>query len=344
MNPFTADSIPDQTGRTAVVTGANSGIGQQAATALARKGARVVLACRDERRGRDAEQRVRSLSGSSAVELRLLDLSSLASVRRFAEQWTEPLDVLVNNAGVMATPRTLTEDGFEQQFGINHLGHFALTGLLLEHLRAAEAPRVVSVSSLAHKRGRINFSDLQSEKRYRRWSAYQQSKAANLYFMVELDRRARAAGWPLASVAAHPGLANTNLTAGMQLPAVLDVFPLDVLVNNAGVMATPRTLTEDGFEQQFGINHLGHFALTGLLLEHLRAAEAPRVVSVSSLAHKRGRINFSDLQSEKRYRRWSAYQQSKAANLYFMVELDRRARAAGWPLASVAAHPGLANT
>ncbi|MBG6182454.1 NAD(P)-dependent dehydrogenase (short-subunit alcohol dehydrogenase family) [Arthrobacter sp. CAN_A214] len=224
MSPFTADSIPDQTGRTIVITGANSGIGHQAATALARKGARVVLACRDEGRGHDAEKRIRSLSGSSTVELRLLDLSSLASVRRFADEWTGPLDVLINNAGVMATPRKVTEDGFEQQFGINHLGHFALTGLLLEHLQEAEAPRVVSVSSLAHKRGRINFADLQSTKRYRRWSAYQQSKVANLYFMIELDRRTRAAGWPLASVAAHPGLANTNLTAGMNLPTALDAF------------------------------------------------------------------------------------------------------------------------
>jgi len=124
----------------------------------------------------------------------------------------------------MATPRGTTADGFELQFGTNHLGHFALTGLLLSNLKEAGSSRVVTLSSLAHKRGRIDFSDLQSERSYRRWGAYGQSKIANLYFMVELDRRARAAGWDLTSVAAHPGLANTNLTAGMQAPAVLDVF------------------------------------------------------------------------------------------------------------------------
>jgi NAD(P)-dependent dehydrogenase (short-subunit alcohol dehydrogenase family) len=222
MASFTPEDIVDLTGRSAVVTGANSGIGQQVAIALARKGARVILACRDEGRGREAERRVQALSGSTAVELRLLDLSRLASVRRFAAEWSGPLDLLINNAGVMATPRALTDDGFEQQLGINHLGHFALTGLLLEPLRAAGSSRVVSVSSLAHKRGRINFDDLQSTARYRRWAAYSQSKLANLYFTIELDRRARAAQWNLAAVAAHPGLARTNLTR--QVTPVLDVL------------------------------------------------------------------------------------------------------------------------
>jgi NAD(P)-dependent dehydrogenase (short-subunit alcohol dehydrogenase family) len=224
MRSFTPEDIGDLTGRCAIVTGANSGIGLQVAVALARKGARVVLACRDERRGREAQERVRSASGNRAVEMRLLDLSRLASVREFASGWSDPLHLLVNNAGVMATPRALTEDGFEQQLGVNHLGHFALTGLLLEQLRAAERPRVVSVSSLAHKRGRINFDDLQSATRYRRWAAYNQSKLANLYFTIELDRRARAAGWDLAAVAAHPGLARTNLTTNRQATPVLDVL------------------------------------------------------------------------------------------------------------------------
>ncbi|WDF32274.1 oxidoreductase [Arthrobacter agilis] len=224
MSDFTADSIGDQTGRRVVITGANSGLGLQTAVALARKGAHVVLACRHEQRGRDAEQKVRSLSGSTEVEMRVLDLASLASVRAFAATVVEPLHLLINNAGIMATPKGTTDDGFELQFGTNHLGHFALTGLLLPNLRDAGTARVVTLSSLAHKRGRIDFSDLQSERGYRRWSAYGQSKIANLYFMVELDRRARAAGWDLTSVAAHPGLANTNLTAGMKAPAVLDVF------------------------------------------------------------------------------------------------------------------------
>lgn len=224
MTGFTADSIGDLAGRRVVITGANSGLGLQTAVALARKGAQVVLACRHEQRGLDAQHHVRSLSGRDDVEMRVLDLASLASVRAFAAALEGPLHLLVNNAGIMATPKGTTEDGFELQFGTNHLGHFALTGLLLPHLRAAGTARVVTLSSLAHKRGTIDFSDLQSERGYRRWKAYGQSKIANLYFMVELDRRARAAGWDLTSVAAHPGLANTNLTAGMNAPAVLDVF------------------------------------------------------------------------------------------------------------------------
>lgn len=224
MNDFTADAIGDLTGRRVVITGANSGLGLQTAIGLGRAGAEVILACRDEQRGRDAEKRVRAETGSDRIEMRTLDLANLTSVRDFAAGFSGPLDLLVNNAGVMATPRATTTDGFELQFGTNHLGHFALTGLLLEHLREAGAARVVILSSLAHKRGRINFGDLQSERRYRRWKAYGQSKIANLYFMVELDRRARAAGWDLTSVAAHPGMANTNLTAGMNIPAALDVF------------------------------------------------------------------------------------------------------------------------
>ncbi|WP_043446000.1 oxidoreductase [Arthrobacter sp. L77] len=223
-NDFTADAIGDLTGRRAVITGANSGLGLQTAVGLARKGAEVILACRSEERGRDAQQRVRSITGSERVELRLLDLASQQSIREFADGLSGPVHVLVNNAGVMATPRSSTADGFELQFGTNHLGHFALTGLLLPNLREAGSSRVVTLSSLAHKRGQIDFDDLQSERRYRRWAAYGQSKIANLYFMVELDRRARAAGWDLTSVAAHPGLAKTNLTAGMRTPAVLDVF------------------------------------------------------------------------------------------------------------------------
>lgn len=224
MSDFTADAIGDLTGRRAVITGANSGLGLQTAVGLARKGAHVVLACRNEQRGREAEQKVRSLTGSERVGMRVLDLADLASVRAFAAGTDGPVDLLVNNAGVMATPKSTTADGFDLQFGTNHLGHFALTGLLLQNLHASVSPRVITLSSLAHKRGRIDFGDLQSEHGYRRWGAYGQSKIANLYFMVELDRRARAAGWDLASVAAHPGLANTNLTAGMRNPAVLDLL------------------------------------------------------------------------------------------------------------------------
>ncbi|MHA7142972.1 oxidoreductase [Arthrobacter sp. Sr33] len=224
MNSTHQHQIQDLEGRAVVITGANSGLGLQTAIALARRGASVTLACRNEARGTEALKTVSSRVPGATVDLRILDLSSLASVRSFAAGWTAPLDLLINNAGVMATPRILTEDGFEQQLGINHLGHYALTGLLLPRLREASAPRVVSVSSLAHKRGTINFDDLNSSTRYRRWTAYSQSKIANLYFTMELDRRVRANGEQLLAVAAHPGLSNTNLTAGMGTTPVLDVL------------------------------------------------------------------------------------------------------------------------
>ena len=196
--------MADQSGRVAIVTGANSGIGFHAARELAAHGAKVVLAVRDaEGKGAEAAGRM-----SGDVEVRKLDLADLASVRAFAEAWDGPLDVLVNNAGVMATPHRQTADGFELQLGTNHLGHYALTGLLLERLRGG---RVVTVSSTAHRMGRIDFDDLQSERGYQRWRAYGQSKVANLLFMFELQRRADDAGFPLTSVAAHPGYAATNL-------------------------------------------------------------------------------------------------------------------------------------
>lgn len=210
-------------GLTAVVTGANSGLGLQTVIGLAQRGASVVLACRDEERGLAALRYARNATGGE-LELRLVDLADLSSVGAFAGAWTGPLDLLVNNAGVMATPLKRTADGFEQQLGINHLGHFALTGLLLEALRRSASPRVVNVSSLAHKRARIDFTDLNAERKYRPWKAYGQSKLANLLFTLELDRRARAAGWPLIAAAAHPGLSTTNLTAGVRGAAVLDLL------------------------------------------------------------------------------------------------------------------------
>jgi len=206
---WSSADIPDQSGRRAVVTGANSGIGLIAARELARRGAHVVLACRDMRKGEAALATVRAAGGDA--ELVPLDLGDLASVRRFAASREGPLDLLLNNAGVMAPPRAETADGFELQLGTNHLGHFALAGLLFGNLQAGRAPRVVTVSSAAHRMGRIDFDDLQGERTYRRWRAYGQSKLANLLFMRELDRRALAAGSPLVSVAAHPGYAATNL-------------------------------------------------------------------------------------------------------------------------------------
>jgi len=210
--PWTVDSIPDQSDRVAVVTGANSGIGLQAARELARKGAHVVLACRDVEKGDAAAATIRDDAPGASLEVARLDLASLESVRSFAAGFDQArLDLLINNAGVMASPQRATTDGFELQLGTNHLGHFALTGLLLARLLATADARVVTVSSTAHKIGRINFDDLQGERSYQRWRAYGQSKLANLLFAFELDRRLRAASSSVRSVAAHPGYAATNL-------------------------------------------------------------------------------------------------------------------------------------
>ena len=224
---WTADDIPDQAGRRAIVTGANSGIGLIAARELARHGAAVVLACRNAAKGEAALAEVRAAAPDADVTLAALDLADLASVRAFAGARTDPVDLLVNNAGLMAPPRGTTKDGFELQLGTNHLGHFALTGLLLDRLLAGDAPRVVSLSSNAHRMGKIDFDDLQGERRYFRWTAYGQSKLANLLFMRELDRRARAAGLPLASVAAHPGYTATNLQSAA--PPAIDRAVMAVL-------------------------------------------------------------------------------------------------------------------
>ncbi len=214
MARWTADSIPDQSGRVVVVTGANSGIGLVTAREPARAGARVIMGVRDTVRGERAAQSARTAAPAAEIETMELDLADLASVRSFTEAFAqrhEGPDVLINNAGVMALPHRHTADGFEMQFGTNHLGHFALTGRLLPGLIWRPEPRVVTVSSVAHKRGRINLDDLQGEQRYRRRTAYAQSKLANLMFALELARRAGAAGLSLRSVAAHPGYAATNL-------------------------------------------------------------------------------------------------------------------------------------
>jgi NAD(P)-dependent dehydrogenase (short-subunit alcohol dehydrogenase family) len=203
--------MPDQAGRRVIVTGANSGLGLVAARELARRGASVVLACRNQAKGAAALEQVRAAAPDRNAELAALDLGDLASVRAFAAARQEPLDLLLNNAGVMAPPRSETADGFELQLGTNHLGHFALTGLLLGALKAGDAPRVVTISSNGHRVSRLDFDDLQFKRRYSRWRAYGNSKLANLLFMRELDRRARAAGLPLVSVAAHPGYTATNL-------------------------------------------------------------------------------------------------------------------------------------
>jgi NAD(P)-dependent dehydrogenase (short-subunit alcohol dehydrogenase family) len=208
--------IPSQLGRTVVVTGATGGLGYETALALAKAGSEVILTGRDDRKGQRALEKIsREVIGAKAAYERL-DLASLASVADFAQrmQARQSLDLLINNAGVMALPRRqTTADGFEMQFGTNHLGHFALTARLMPLLRRASGPRVVSVSSLAHRTGSIDFDDLQGAHVYSPWKAYGQSKLACLMFALELQRRSDAAGWNLLSNAAHPGFARTNLFA-----------------------------------------------------------------------------------------------------------------------------------
>jgi NAD(P)-dependent dehydrogenase (short-subunit alcohol dehydrogenase family) len=215
-----AADIPSLAGKRVLITGANSGIGYHAALKLARKGAHVMLASRDRQRGEAALARLDADAPSAHTELVIFDLASLASVRSFAEDELakrRPLHILINNAGVMAPPKRLqTTDGFELQFGTNVLGHFALTALLMPGLQLAAAesadrPRIVTIASIAHKRGQLNFDDLQSTKSYAPMRAYQQSKLADLMFAFELDRRLRATNSRVMSMAAHPGVANTNL-------------------------------------------------------------------------------------------------------------------------------------
>jgi NAD(P)-dependent dehydrogenase (short-subunit alcohol dehydrogenase family) len=267
---WTATDIPDQTGRTAVVTGANSGLGLATTAALTAAGAKVVMACRNSAKADTGAAAIRERHPDASLAVEALDLADLASIRNFAERFAAhhgSLDLLVNNAGVMASPRRLTKDGFELQLGTNHLGHFALTGLLLERMRGREDARVVTVSSTAHKFGRVNFDNLQGESRYFRWFAYGQSKLANVLFMLELDHRLRVAGSPVKSLAAHPGYADTNLQSAA--PPAIDraIFAISnrLLAQNSEMGALPQLyaatrpnldgglfIGPDGFEEQRG--------------------------------------------------------------------------------------------
>lgn len=212
--PFTLASVPRLDGKTIVVTGANSGIGWEAARAFARAGARVVLACRSREKTDEAIARIRAEAPEAAVEFAALDLASLQSVRACAAELLARcprIDVLVNNAGVMAIPLRRTAEGFEMQLGTNHLGHFAFTGLLFDRIAASAPARIVNVSSTAHRLGEMRWDDLQWEKGYAKWGAYGQSKLANMLFTAELDARLRRRGLDVKAVACHPGYAATNL-------------------------------------------------------------------------------------------------------------------------------------
>ena len=250
MSDWTEANIPDQTGRTILITGANSGIGFEAARALAQHGATVVMGCRNRSKADEAVSQIEATEPSGSVEILEMDLSDLDSVAAAAAEFratNDRLDVLVNNAGLMATPNQRTSQGFEMQFGVNHLGHFALTGHLLDVLLATDKSRIVSISSQGHRGGKLDFDDLNSEKKYSAWQAYFQSKLANLVFTNELQRRLAAADADVIAVAAHPGVASTNLgheSAGGVLSTMMDKMRpvMDKLVTQSAAMGALPTL------------------------------------------------------------------------------------------------------
>jgi NAD(P)-dependent dehydrogenase (short-subunit alcohol dehydrogenase family) len=252
MGKWTTADIPDQTGRTAVVTGANTGLGYETATALAAKGAHVVLAVRNLEKGKAAADLIARANPGAGVAVQELDLTSLESVRAAADQLRanhESIDLLINNAGVMMTPKSTTKDGFELQFGTNHLGHFALTNLLLDRVLAVPGSRIVTVSSQGHRfaRNGIRFDDLQWERSYSRVGAYGQAKLANLMFTYELQRRLH--GTNTIAVAAHPGGSNTELARNTPaaVRAIFDVVgPLITQSAEMGALPTLRAATDPG--------------------------------------------------------------------------------------------------
>lgn len=263
---WTAADVPEQNGRVAVITGSNSGIGYEAAAVLADRGACVVMAVRNLEKGQAARDTILAASPGADLRLQPLDLTSLHSVRVAAEQLRADyprIDLLINNAGVMWTPKETTDDGFELQFGTNHLGHFALTGLLLDNLLEVPGSRVVTVSSLAHKMlADIHFEDLQWERRYSRIAAYGQSKLANLLFTYELDHRLERAGKETIAVAAHPGGSYTEL--GRNVPTILHpayriVGPLIFQSAAMGALPTLRAATDTGVRggQYYGPDGIG---------------------------------------------------------------------------------------
>jgi NAD(P)-dependent dehydrogenase (short-subunit alcohol dehydrogenase family) len=280
---WTAADIPDQRGRLAVVTGANSGIGFVTARELARAGARVVLAVRNAEKGADAARQIEAAVPNAGVEVGSLDLASLESVRGFAEWFErehEGLDLLINNAGVAGTLPRLTADGFELQFGTNHLGHFALTGLLLGRMEGREDVRVVTVGGTFHRMGRINIDDLQNERGFGRWRAFRaycQSKLANLLFAFELDRRLRAAGSATRSLAAHPGYAATNLAADAPMPDRLFMTASNRVFGQSAEMGALPTLYAATYPGLEGGTHIGPDRFFG-------SRGHPRLVGASAAA------------------------------------------------------------
>lgn len=258
MKNFTAADVPDQTGKTLLITGANTGLGFEAAKVLAGKGARVLIGCRSKDKAEQARKNILADHPNADVVIVELDLGSLTSVKKAAAAVArEPrLDLLINNAGIMIPPYELTRDGFESQFGVNHLGPFALTGLLLDKLRGTPGARVVNTASIAHKRGKIYFDDINAEQGYNAMMRYAQSKIANLYFTYELQRRLEAAGDSLISVAAHPGIADTELLRYIPKPLTA-VAPLVRLCFNTQAQGAWPTLCAATLEGVKGGDYYG---------------------------------------------------------------------------------------
>jgi NAD(P)-dependent dehydrogenase (short-subunit alcohol dehydrogenase family) len=283
MTSWSIADIPSQSDKLAVVTGSTGGLGFETALVLAQSGAEVLLTGRNDAKGRDAVAKIRSRMPGAKVSYETLDLASLASVSDFAKRFAaghSSLDLLINNAGVMALPtRQTTADGFEMQFGTNYLGHYALTAQLLPLLRRGHEPRVVSLSSIAHRTGFLHFNDLQGERLYSPWKAYNQSKLAMLMFALELQRRSDAGGWNLISTAAHPGWARTDLITngpGSGLFSFASQFVAPLLSHSAESGALPTLFAATSQQAKGG----GYYGPNGL--SELKGSPAPARISLQA--------------------------------------------------------------
>lgn len=296
MNNWTIDQMPDLTGRVAIVTGGNIGLGYESVVALAKKGADVVMASRNLDKANSARQKILAEVPHGNVTVMRIDLADLASVRSFADEFRscyEHLDILMNNAGLMIPPYGTTKDGFETQFGVNHLGHFALTGLLLDMILATPNSRIVTVSSGVYRRGQINFDDLQSKQSYTAWRAYGQSKVANLLFMRELQARLDALGSDTISVSAHPGYAATDLqnpekTRGVPFSGLMNSIGNRFFAQSAAMGALPQLYAATASDVQGGqffgpqtLSLWGYPRLEPLLPHALDESAAARLWAVS---------------------------------------------------------------